>query len=141
MLEIKKEFYPDPEYQNQVLQKIFAPLRPFKDFHILSLSPEMFPLITFIDKSIFLPIAELNFTALSSMALKNNYCGITGHYLFLSNSILQKHRSVGQKIGTGFISSRNALFRELNRGVDWIFSNHAEKLQHIRNHYLKIAHD
>jgi len=140
MLEIKKEFYPNPEYQNQVLQKIFAPLRPFKDFHILSLSPEMFPIITFIDKSNFLPIAELNFTALSNMALKNNYCGITGHYLFLSNPILQKHRSAGQKIGTGFISSQNALFREMNRGIDWIFSNHAKKLQHIRNHYLKIAH-
>ncbi len=141
MLEIKKEFYPEPEYQNQVLQKIFAPLRPFEDFHILSLSPEMFPMITFIDKSNFLPIAELNFTALSDMALKNNFCGITGHYLFLSNSILQKHWSVGQKVGTGFISSRNALFRELNRGVDWIFSNHAGKLQHIRDHYLTIEHD
>jgi len=136
MLEIKKEFYPDPEYQNQILQKIFNPLKPFKDFHILSLSPEMFPIITFIGKSNFLPIAELNFIALSKMALKDNLCGITGHYLFLSNSILQKHWSVGQKVGTGFISSRNALFRELNRGVDWIFSNHAGKLQHIRNHYL-----
>ncbi|MFO7558447.1 MAG: glycerophosphodiester phosphodiesterase [Desulfobacterales bacterium] len=141
MLEIKKEFYPEPDYQNQVLQKIFAPLSPLKDFHILSLSPEMFPIITFVDQSSFLPIAELNFTALSNMALKNNFCGITGHYLFLSNSILQKHWSVGQKVGTGFISSRNALFRELNRGVDWIFSNHAEKLQHIRDHYLTIAYE
>jgi len=141
MLEIKKEFYPDLEYQNQVLQQIFSPLEPFTDFHILSLSPEMFPMITFVEKSNFLPIAELNFTALSRIALKNNYCGITGHYLFLSNSILQKHRNIGQKIGTGFISSRNALFRELNRGIDWIFSNHAGKLQDIRDQYLQTAHE
>jgi len=140
MLEIKKEFYPDPEYQNQVLQRIFSSLEPFADFHILSLSPEMFPLITFVEKSNFLPIAELNFATLSRMSLENHYCGITGHYWFLSDSILQRHRNVGQKIGTGFISSRNALFRELNRGIDWIFSNYAGKLQNIRDQYLQTAH-
>jgi hypothetical protein len=29
------------------------------------------------------------------------------------------------------------LFRELNRGVEWIFSNHAIKLQRICNSLLK----
>ena len=38
---------------------------------------------------------------------------------------------------TGFISSKNCLFRELNRSVDWIFSNDAVKIQKIRNRYLE----
>ena len=36
-----------------------------------------------------------------------------------------------------FPSSRNTLFRELNRGIEWIFSNDAVALQHIRDDYLQ----
>ncbi|MBA4368047.1 MAG: glycerophosphodiester phosphodiesterase [Desulfobacterium sp.] len=135
MVEIKEEAYPEPEYQNQVLKNHFSSLAPKKDFHILSLCPEMFSVLTFTHKSAFLPVSEMNFIRLSRMAFKNQYCGISGHYLFLSNRLLKKHRNIGQKTGTGFISSQNALFRELNRGIDWIFSNHALKIQRIRNQW------
>lgn len=136
MVEIKEEVYPDPEYQNQVLKNLFSSLAPEKDFHILSLSQEMFSILTFVHKSVFLPVSEMNFIQLSKLAFKNRYCGISGHYLFLSDLLLKKHRNIGQKTGTGFISSQNALFRELNRGIDWIFSNHAIKIQQIRNQWL-----
>ena len=137
MVEIKKEPYPQPEYQNQVLKNLFAPLTPRTDFHIMSLSPEMFPLISFTDRSCLLPIAETNFIRLSRLAFEQHYGGITGHYLFLSNGLLQKHRNRQQGAGTGFPRSRNAFFRELNRGIDWIFSNHALELQDIRNQTLQ----
>jgi glycerophosphoryl diester phosphodiesterase len=137
MVEIKEEAYPDPEYQNQVLKNLFNSLTPKKDFHILSLCPEMFSVLTFTHKSAFLPVSEMNFLRLSRLALKNQYCGISGHYLFLSDLLLKKHRNIGQKIGTGFISSQNSLFRELNRGIDWIFSNHTLKIQRIRNQWLE----
>jgi hypothetical protein len=29
----------------------------------------------------------------------------------------------------GFIASKNSLYRELNRGVEWVFTNDALKLQ------------
>jgi glycerophosphoryl diester phosphodiesterase len=32
-------------------------------------------------------------------------------------------------VGTGYVRTPNCLFRELNRGVDWIFSNHAAEVQ------------
>jgi len=131
MVEIKEEVYPDPEYQNQVLKNLFNPLTPKKDFHILSLCAEMFSILTFVHKSAFLPVSEMNFLRLSKLAFKNRYCGISGHYLFLSDLLLKKHRNIGQKTGTGFISSKNVLFRELNRDIDWIFSNHAVRLQNI----------
>jgi glycerophosphoryl diester phosphodiesterase len=136
MVEVKKEVYPKPDFQNQLLKNLFTSLKPQKDYHILSLSTEMFPILTFCPKSAFLPISEMNFMRLSKQALKNKYCGITGHYLFLSNYLLKKHRKISQNIGTGFISSRNALFRELNRDIDWIFSNDAVKLQRIRDQLL-----
>jgi glycerophosphoryl diester phosphodiesterase len=58
---------------------------------------------------------------------------VAGHYLFLTNALMIKHRKRKQRIGTGFIDSRNALFRELNRGVDWIFSNKAVAMQRLCN--------
>jgi glycerophosphoryl diester phosphodiesterase len=42
-----------------------------------------------------------------------------------------------QKMGTGYIGSKNCLFRELNRGIEWIFSNNAADLQKIVQHLLK----
>jgi len=139
MVEIKEDVYPNPEYQNQVLKNHFSSLAPEKDFHILSLCPEMFSILTFVHKSAFLPVSEMNFIQLSKLAFKNHYCGISGHYLFLSNQLLKKHRNIGQKIGTGFVSSRNVLCRELNRGIDWIFSNHAVRLQNMLNEMIGQA--
>jgi glycerophosphoryl diester phosphodiesterase len=37
------------------------------------------------------------------------------------------------------VASRNCLFRELNRGIRWIFSNDAVRIQKIRDHYLASA--
>jgi glycerophosphoryl diester phosphodiesterase len=51
---------------------------------------------------------------------------------------LKKHHALNQCTGTGYIRSKNSLFRELNRGVEWIFSNHAVKLQSIYNSMLKL---
>ena len=131
MLEIKEEVYPDPAHQNQVLADLFSTLRPREDFHILTLSPKMFQVIDFVPSSTFLPIARLNLFKLSKLARSENYRGLCGHYLFLSNGILKLHLDLHQKVGTGYIGSKNCLFRELNRGVEWIFSNNAAELQEV----------
>jgi len=133
MVEIKEEEYPDPVYQNNVLKNLFDPLTPQIDFHFISLRPEMFMLINFASSSTFLPSARLNVNRLSHLALLKNYRGITGHYFLITDSILKKHHQQNQCVGTGFIGSKNCLFRELNRGVKWIFSNNAVELQNICN--------
>jgi glycerophosphoryl diester phosphodiesterase len=137
MLEIKEEVYPDPAQQNQVLTDMFACLKPQKDFHILTLSPQMFQVINFVPRSTFIPIARLNFLRLSRLAGQENYGGLAGHYLLLTKAILKKHHALQQKVGTGYIGSKNCLFRELNRGVEWIFSNNAAQLQNIVHHRLQ----
>lgn len=133
MVEIKQERYPDPGYQSSVLKDLFTPLSPQTDYHLISLHPEMFDLIHFVEKSCFLPIAQINVRELSRVALSGQLGGLTGHYLFLNRAIYNRHKRQGQKIGTGFIASRNCLYREINRGVDWIFSNHAAAMQKIVN--------
>jgi glycerophosphoryl diester phosphodiesterase len=136
MLEIKKEGYPDPEYQNQVLADAFSSLKAGSDFHIITMSPHMFELIDFVDRSTFIAVARFNILKLSRLVRQENYGGLTGHYLFLTKAILQKHHDNQQKAGTGYVGSKNCLFRELNRGIEWLFSNNAAELQGVVDQLL-----
>ncbi|MFZ5572290.1 MAG: glycerophosphodiester phosphodiesterase [Thermodesulfobacteriota bacterium] len=129
MLEIKQEPYPDPIRQNRALGEIFAGLSPGRDYHLITLSPDMFRKIDFIPRRHFMPIAQINIRGLSRLALEEGYGGVNGHYLFMSDGRIRMHHARGQQVGTGFISSRNCLYREIARGVDFIYSNHAARLQ------------
>jgi glycerophosphoryl diester phosphodiesterase len=137
MIELKAEAYPDPARQNRILKNLFSALEPEKDYHLLTLTPEMFKLITAVPRSAFIPIARLNFFRLSQLAIEQNYTGLAGHYLFMTAARLKKHWKVLQKVGTGYINSKNCLFRELNRGVEWVFSDKAVALQHIVDELLQ----
>ena len=139
MVEIKAETYPDPERQNDILRDCFSTLVPRRDFHLMSLTPAMFDLITFVPASTLIPIATLNVAQFSQLALAKDYCGIAGHYLLLTNAKLAKHRRKGQQVGTGYPTSKNCLFREINREVEWIFSNNAGELQKIANRLADIS--
>ncbi len=139
MIEIKAETYPDPGRQNDIFKECFFSLEPRRDYHLMSLTPQMFDLITFVPASILIPIATLNMGEFSELALKKDYCGIAGHYLLMDNVKLAKHRNKGQNVGTGYPTSKNCLFREINRGVEWIFSNNAGELQGIANRLANIS--
>ena len=136
MVELKEEIYPDPGRQNAIFKDCFAPLDPGADYHLMSLTPDMFDLITFAPPSIFIPIANLDMARFSRLALEKGYGGVAGHYLLLTDAILEKHRQKDQLAGSGYPGSKNCLFREVNRGVEWIFSNNAGKLQEIINRLL-----
>ena len=131
MVEIKKEAYPDPEFQSQVMSNLFSQLESQKDFHFLSMAPGMFEFIGFVPPQTFLPIAQTNVHTLSEIAIEKGFGGITGHYLFITDRVRTRHQNMGQKVGTGHINSKNCLFREINRGVDWVFSDKAFNMQSI----------
>lgn len=133
MIEIKKENTKDPRQQGQILADLLSPLTAQEDYHLLSLNPEVFDSLAHFPSAAFLPIARLSFRRFSDLALARGYGGITGHYLFITRRMIRRHQRSMQKTGTGFIGSEKALFRELNRGVDWIFSNNAAKLQALIN--------
>ena len=133
MIEIKAETYPDPDRQMDIIKECFSSLEPRVDYHLMSLTPHMLDLITFVPASTLIPIATLNMNLLSELALEKEYGGVAGHYLLLNNATLAKHRKMGQHVGTGYPASKNCLFREINRGVEWIFSNNAGELQGIAN--------
>ena len=129
MMEIKAEPYSDPATRNRILASIFADLRPRTDFHLLALAPETFHPITFVPPSAFLLIGETRLGQYSRIALEKGFAGVCGHYLFMTNARRRRHHRAGQGVGTGYPASKNVLLREIHRGVDWIFSNHAGALQ------------
>ena len=137
MLEIKAEHYPQPQRQKAILQEQLSTLSPGLDYHFLALDIELFSKVDFVPRNVCFPVAQLNTSRLSAAAIETQCGGLSGHFLLLTNKLRKRHELAGQRIGTGFISSKNCLFRELNRGVEWIFSNDAVKIQKIRDHYLE----
>lgn len=139
MVELKGEPYPDPKYQQRYLEKIFSSLVPQQDFHLISLVPQLFDHINFMPSRALLPIAQTNISAMSRLALLNGLGGLLGHYVMITDALMAKHRQAGQITGSGFVNSKNCLFRELNRGIVLIFSDRATAMQSIINNYLANA--
>ena len=136
MVEIKQEHYPDSQRQTDMLADFFSGLQPVKDFHFLSLDLDMFDQVGFAPPSSFLPVAQLNFQTFSNLALSRGYAGVAGHFLFINNRMAARHKARGQHVGVGYPCSANSLFREVNRGVEWIFSNHACEMQGVVSEYI-----
>ena len=55
----------------------------------------------------------------------------------LNDTLLRRHQKLGHHTGTGYIGSKNCLFRELNRQVEWLLSNNATQIQSIRKVLLE----
>ena len=139
MVEAKEEYYPQPDKQNLILKKLFSKLVPQRDYHLLSLDPKMLDILAFVDSFAKIPIAIFNAKTLSKISLRNKYAGLGGHYLILQKKIVKKHLDFGQKIGVGYPKSKNNLFREINRGVEWIFCNDAIGVNFILQKELRNA--
>lgn len=129
MLELKEEVFPQIERQRQILQRCLSGLKPGQDFHMLALDPALFETFDIQPRNCCLPVAEENFRTLSELTLSSGYGGLTGHFILLNEEIRQRHERAGQQLGTGFIRSRNCGYREIDRGIEWIFSNDAVRLQ------------
>lgn len=139
MIELKQDAIDAVAEKRARLARLLEPLRPVDDFHILGLQLELFDLVDFIGDRGCIGVAELNVAMMSELTLARDFAGIGGQYLLLSDELLRRHRQRGQSIGTGFVESRYVLYRELNRGVKWIFSNQAARLSALRQSLLESA--
>lgn len=132
MAELKPHHLPDGQV-NKVLSALFSPLTPARDFHLLSFSPELFFGLTSFPAQTMMLIAETNPAAAAETVLQKGYGGIAGHYLLIRKALLSRLTRHGIPVGTGFINSGNCLYREINRGVTWLFSNRAAEIQRLIN--------
>lgn len=131
MIEIKTEPYPQPSVQSRRLQRQLKRLTPGTDFHLMSLEPAIFGFFDFLPHESFVPIARLRLDRFSRLTARHAWDGLAGHYLTVTKGLVERHHGLGQHIGTGFVDSRRCLYREVARGVDWLFSNRAADMQAI----------
>ena len=68
-------------------------------------------------------------------ASKNCYGGVLGHYLLLTNNRLKSLKENAVLTGVGFINSKNNLWRNIKRNVDFIFTDDVEKTMNIINNH------
>lgn len=128
MIELKEPLTPEREAR---LLQVLGELQPVTHYHLLSLKPEFFNSLNSFPRQSLLIVSELNARSMSEIALRNNWGGITGHYVLLDDEIQALHQAHGQEIGTGFVDSKNTFYRAVRRNVRWIFTNRPLALSSI----------
>lgn len=123
-----------PFQDKNVLTQNLHHLSPCEDYHLLSLDPLIFnELSNFPATSLLLVAVHNNVKAFCELSIKKHYGGVLGNHLLLTRRYIRQLNEAQQASGVGFVNSRNSLYRELNKGVKWLFTNQAIEL----NHYLQ----
>ena len=139
MVEIKHEPYPDPALQNARFAEALAPALERGGCHVLSLVPAMFAWLPAISASRTMGISRLNADAVSAEALAAGRAGFSGHYLSTPPARIARHHAAGQVVGCGFPASPAVLYREIGRGVDYVFTNCARRVEAWRREAAQAA--
>lgn len=114
-------------------------LTPCEDYHLISLDATMLPLLAtcFPKTGLILVPVHNNVNAFCTLSLEQHYGGVLGHYLLLNNRQIKRLVNANQLIGVGFVDSTFSLYRELNRGLQYLFSNNvaiiADSLQKLQD--------
>lgn len=102
-------------------------LTPVEDYHLLCLDETMLPTLTMFPKhSLLLVPGHNNVRLFCQLSIEQQYGGVMGHYLLVSNRHVKQLTTAEQLVGVGFVDSRFSLYRELNRGINLLFTNNVE---------------
>lgn len=134
MIELKALLTPQ---QRGILKALLSELRPIQDYHFMSLDPNRFKALDFVDKKALVSIARTNIHRIYQETLDNDWGALTGQYLLVTRAMTEDCHKHNIKVGTGFPDSKNLLFREAHRDVDWLFTNQAEKMARLKTDYSK----
>jgi glycerophosphoryl diester phosphodiesterase len=136
MAEVKHEHYPYPARQSALLAAALAPALAAGRCTVLSLVPEMFGWLPDIPAGATMGIARLNTADISAESLAAGRFGCSGHYALIGRRRIEAHHAAGQSVGVGFPASRSVLYREVARGVDYVFTNLAREAEGWRREAL-----
>lgn len=139
MIEVKREREDLSQTRLDILRAHLRDLTPATDFHLMSLHAPSLLACDFVPRRAMLPVAEINVSEVSALALREKMAGFSGQYALTGPKIVARHLEAGQIVGTGFINSRSVLRRELSRGVNWIFTNHAAEVKQLLESELRLA--
>ncbi len=132
MIELK-ECFSSHSGQIRRLMEVLTPLQPIEDYHILSLRPAELLALREIPKAAMIGISFVNTREIANIVTAHSMGGHCGFYLFLNQKIKKQHDLAGRKTGVGYVASRNSLYREINRDIEWIYTNQPFEMQDILN--------
>ncbi|AWN17646.1 glycerophosphodiester phosphodiesterase [Salinisphaera sp. LB1] len=101
------------------------------DYHILALDPALFDAVADLPANARVPVAKSNWRAIRAWSRRHDCGGIAGPYLFIRRADIRASQRHNRLIGSGFVSRRGLLEREIGRGIPWIFTNQPVALQHM----------
>ena len=136
MCEVKFERYPYPARQSARLAEALLPALAAGRCTVLSLVPEMFGALPDIPAAATMGVSRMNTGAISDDALARRRGGFSGHYALIGTARIAAHHAAGQRVGTGFPASKSVLYREIGRGVDYVFTNAARQAEAWRREGL-----
>ncbi|CDZ76196.1 cytoplasmic glycerophosphodiester phosphodiesterase [Legionella massiliensis] len=118
-----------PFQAETALKETLSTLVAGKDYHLLSLEEPLFASLSLFSPEEMLLVPTLNNVGqFCKLALEKNYGGVLGHYLLITDKRVKQLRLANKIVGVGIVNSKAVLYRELNRGIPWIFSNKADLL-------------
>lgn len=123
-----------PIVNQQVLLEVLSGCEPIKQYHLLTFDPHLYEELDRIPKSALLLVAaHNNISALCDLSIKKQYAGVLGNYLLFTKKRQSELMQANQFPGVGFVNSKNSLYRELNRGMQLLFTNEAERVSRYLN--------
>lgn len=129
-IELKEPLTDDQHLQ---LKKTLDELTPIVDFHVMSLNLKILQSLPWLPPKAMVSIARSNTEEVFRETLAEGWGGFTGHYALVRDRHIKACHEQQIKVGTGFPSSRSVLYRERRRRVDWIFTNHPQKIVSLFN--------
>ncbi|MCJ8276246.1 MAG: hypothetical protein HRT44_12740 [Bdellovibrionales bacterium] len=126
MIELKEK--PTTE-QSKLLAHLLKPLSCVDDYHFMALHLSHFENLNEFDSKSYVAIGRSDLEKVHQDSLEMKVGALTGQYLLFHKSMQKMPHNLGRKTGVGFPSSKFGLYREINRGFDWIFTNHSVELQ------------
>lgn len=101
------------------------------DYHLLTLDPIIIPhLSQFPKQSILLVPVHNNVRQFCDLSIQEGYGGVLGNYLLLTDQVIRELKQAKQLYAVGFVESKYSLYRELNRGIEWLFTNQPARISH-----------
>lgn len=108
------------------LAKALESLTPCEDYHLLSLEAATLPLLSqFPKESQLLVPVHNNVNQFCDLSLQQDFGGILAHYFLLRDRQIHQLKEAQQLIGVGFVDSKFSLYREIKRGIPFLFTNNA----------------
>jgi glycerophosphoryl diester phosphodiesterase len=128
MIEIKENLSTRPA-AIQNLKICLQTLEPVIDYHLLTLDPTFLEPMSFAPKTAYMDVIWLNSKKIKNLNKSLNHGALGGHFLNFSDDEIAQFHKDNRKVGVGFICSKNSMYREINRGADFIFTNMPLTLQ------------